>query len=85
MKMDRVEASFEVPVPKDVERQLDAPAQPDPRGGFGAVLTGILFLALALPYWTVRIVSQLIWRDLRRVGRLAGLCGSTYLEALRRS
>ena len=60
------------------------PEAPDTSQGLGAAFLGVLVLAIALPYWCVRIAGELIWRDLRRIGQIAGLCGSSYLEALRR-
>jgi hypothetical protein len=53
----------------------------EPRGSFAV---GLLFLAVAIPYWGIRLLATALWRDLRRVGRFVRLCGASYLEAARK-
>lgn len=80
MDMGKIAAEAETPAPKDIPAALAA--QPAEREG--SVLVGLLFLAVALPYWTVRLVAGALWRDLRRVGRFARYCGGAYAEAATR-
>jgi hypothetical protein len=48
--------------------------------GAGALLFGLLVLALAVPYFALRLLAGALWRDVRRVDRFARLVGSTYAE-----
>ncbi|MEA3009685.1 MAG: hypothetical protein QOJ91_1377 [Sphingomonadales bacterium] len=54
--------------------------KPEPQG---RLIVGIAFLALALPYWAVRLLGQMLWSDVKRIGRFAGLAGATYSDAIR--
>ena len=84
MKMERIEAASEVLAPRGVVPLLPTPVAPESAHGPAAAFVGILLLCVALPCWAVGAAARLIWRDLRRVGRVAGLFGGFYLEALRR-
>jgi hypothetical protein len=80
MDMGKIAAAAETAPPKDIPATLvSRPAERE-----GSALLGILFLAFALPYWTVRLVGGALWRDLRRVGRFARYCGGAYAEAATR-
>jgi hypothetical protein len=66
----------------DTTLQVQPVTQQEPtRDNF---IVGLLFLAVALPYWGIRLLAGALWRDLRRAGRFIGLCGGAYLEALRK-
>lgn len=79
MDMTRIEAQAEAAVPQDVKAELGASA-PENKG---SLLLGLLFLVVALPYWTVRLIAGALWRDARRVARFARFCGGAYAEAAR--
>ena len=49
----------------------------------GGILSGLALLAVALPYWTIRIFAGALWRDTRRIGRFIRLTATSYSEALR--
>ena len=80
MDMSKIAAAAETAAPKDIAATLAV--QPVEREG--SVVLGLLFLAVALPYWTVRLVAGALWRDLRRAGRFARYCGAAYAQALTR-
>ena len=85
MKMEKFDRFTEAPVPVDVQQKGSVFGSPERSAGPGTSLIGMLFLIVAIPYWCVRVLAELVWRDLRRAGRLLSLCGSTYREALRRA
>ena len=59
----------------------DSP-EPETKGR-GAMLLGIGFLLVAIPYWSVRLLGSALWGDVRRAGRVAKVAGETYGEALK--
>ena len=78
MYVGKIEAAEEI--------QLLLPEnQPEPEAdGKGAVILGIGFLIVALPYWGLRLFGEALWRDVRRAGRVVRVAGATYGEELRR-
>ena len=77
MDMSKIEAQAEAAVPQDVRAELGSPASETK----GSIVLGLLFLVVALPYWTVRLIAGALWRDIGRVGRFARFCGGAYAEA----
>ena len=78
MYVGKIEAAEEI--------QLLLPEnQPDPAPeGKGAMILGISFLIVALPYWGLRLFGEALWRDVRRAGRVVKVAGATYGEEIRR-
>ena len=72
--MGKIEAA-ELLLPHDQDPQPGA-------SGTGALLLGILFLALALPWFALRLLVVALWRDIARIGRFARLAGSSYAAGM---
>ncbi|HYJ29698.1 MAG TPA: hypothetical protein VEW25_05080 [Allosphingosinicella sp.] len=64
------------------EKRLPRDQDPEADTGVGTLLLGILVLAVAIPWFALRLLAGALWRDVRRVGRFARLAGSTYAEGI---
>ena len=66
MHMGKIEAAEEI-------RVLSGEPAADEAGGRASLLVGLLFLLVAVPYWVVRLVGSVLWRDVRgHVARILG-------------
>jgi len=66
-----------------IEADVSVRVQPEtePAEARGSFVIGLLFLAIAIPYWAVTLLAGALWRDLRRAGRFIRLWGACYKEA----
>jgi len=64
--------------PPDVRAELSGEGGPSE-----SVVLGLLVLAVALPLLAVRVFAHLVARDVRRIGKLAGIVGGAVNDARR--
>lgn len=72
-------SKIEAALPADVIRIEPQPEEPCA----GDIVFGMVLLFIGLPVLLVRLLIGAAWRDLRRVGRLAGMIGASAIEARR--
>jgi hypothetical protein len=85
MKMEKLEVPAQWASAPDLGSVPSLPKPGKCRQSTGAAVVGVMFILVAVPYWSARLLAELLAKDLRRAGWALGVFGTTYLEALRRN